>query len=106
MTHQCTGCPRCDPEMRALLGMDGATYSRWLTKRDQQLHGGRTLAHLAGEKFPAPDPYREGIRRIQEEDAKRGKTPVPSPRPTEIPLDKNGVPDPYFHELERMRNNR
>jgi len=61
--------------------------------------------HSAGEFSPL-DPYKAGLDalRASETRAAAARTHSPAPRPTEMHLDANGVPDPYFHGLERLRS--
>jgi len=61
----------------------------------------------AASDYTPPDPYAEELRKIRADLTTTSRWP--EPRPTEMHLDANGVPDPYFHAIqERLReeNNR
>lgn len=50
--------------------------------------------------YTPPDPYEPQLARLR---ADLPSTRWPEPRSTEIHLDANGVPDPYYAALEQMR---
>jgi hypothetical protein len=70
-------------------------------------HFGRPAPRAAssGEDYSAPNPYSEGLaaQRASDAQAAAARTLAATPHPTELHLDANGVPDPYFHDLETLR---
>lgn len=63
---------------------------------------------IPAHPYGALDPYKAGIdaQRLADAKAAATRTHQPTPRPTEMPLDANGIPDPYFNDLQKLRSNR
>ena len=76
----CTGCPRCDPEIRAAMSAfsagDYETYCQWLTRQDENrmraagAHGGlRASLHLREDHmtdhYAPPDPYENDLKKLR-----------------------------------------
>ena len=67
--------------------------------------GGHVHTAAADEDFTPPNPYTTGIEKLRQEDAARRKTAY-VPRPATMPLDRHGIPDPYFNDLQKLRSTR
>ena len=88
----CLGCAKCDPEYHA----------KRAAKRARQL---RTAIDPTPHPYAAPDSYERDLQALRDRDAQADAARTwPTPRSTEVPLDSDGIPDPYFHAIqERLR---
>lgn len=75
-------------------------------ERTQAEDRARRLRVAAERDYTPPDPYEKDLASMRLSVAQAAAAHQPSPRSTEMHLDANGIPDPYFHALERMRTNR
>jgi hypothetical protein len=56
--------------------------------------------------YTPPNSYERDLQKLRDRDAQAAaaRTHQPPPRPSEMHLDANGIPDPYFHAIQaRLR---
>lgn len=104
--------PRIDPTTGAdcctRVNADGSkAYARNPCEPCREHHraaGRRAAALRTATDFVPPDPYAAGIAVLRASHAKAAAERTPAPLPTEMHLDQHGIPDPYFHDLEKLRS--
>jgi hypothetical protein len=78
-------CPKCDPEMAAILQMSPDQYAHYLTERTTRekraasgwrTHFARALADVPD--MTPPDPYAAAIDRLQRQQTGREPAPMPA----------------------------
>jgi hypothetical protein len=69
---------------------------------------GKTATHTASDDdYSPPDPYERGLAALRlAEQATAARMHSPASRQKEIRYDENEIPDPYYHDLEKLRSTR